>query len=88
MLAGLVTKYLIKHYNKADAVLVPNTNSVDVLRSYGYKGDVRILLNATDMKVPAEEDLEKQKIDGYDLIKRIKLSPPPHTNKPTLHRAA
>lgn len=44
MLAGLVTKYLIKHYNKADAVLVPNTNSVDVLRSYGYKGDVRILL--------------------------------------------
>lgn len=82
MLAGLVTKYLIKHYNKADAVLVPNTNSVDVLRSYGYKGDVRILLNATDMKVPAEEDLEKQKIDGYDLIKRIKLSPP--TNKPIL----
>ena len=83
MLAGLVTKYLIKHYNKADAVLVPNTNSVDVLRSYGYKGDVRILLNATDMKVPAEEDLEKQKIDGYDLIKKIKLSPPP-TNKPIL----
>ena len=75
ILTNIVTKYLTQHYFKADAVLVPNNRSVDVLRSYGYTGDVRILANATDMTVPSADELARERIAGFDLLKKTEEVP-------------
>ena len=55
-LADVGIKYLMRHYEKADAVVIPNRKSIEVLRSYGYDGDITIIENGTDMKVPSEEE--------------------------------
>ncbi|MBR2498818.1 MAG: glycosyltransferase [Clostridia bacterium] len=54
-------KYIIKVYNKADSVWTVSQRSVDVLRSYGYKGDAVVVRNGTNFTYPdnAEQLIEK-----------------------------
>ena len=61
LIAYLLTRYLVRHYSSADAVIAPNHRSAEVLHSYGYKGDVIIIENATDMEIPSPEK-EKENI--------------------------
>ena len=68
LLADIVTKYLVHHYNEADAVIAPNHRSAEVLRSYGYKGSVTIIENATDMEIPSPEKEAEYKAHALSLL--------------------
>lgn len=54
-LTYLAMKIIMKNFNAVDEVFILNSFSEKVFREYGYKGEVRIMRNATDM-VPLEED--------------------------------
>lgn len=68
LLAGIVTSFLVKHYNKADAVLAPNKRSADVLRFYGYKGEITIVENATEMRIPSEDEKAELRKKALSLV--------------------
>lgn len=45
----VVIKYIIDFYEKADLVWVPQASVVDVIRDYGYKGEVEVMDNGSDL---------------------------------------
>lgn len=55
-----LTKFLMKHIlkviNEQDYVWTVCNGMVDVLREYGYKGDVTVIRNGTDMAMPDNPD--------------------------------
>ncbi|GAP73117.1 glycosyltransferase [Candidatus Symbiothrix dinenymphae] len=54
---------VIRYYNRVDEVWAVNQNSADVLAGYGYKKDIFIMHNGTDLHYPD---------DAASKIKRIK----------------
>lgn len=58
---GLV-KFILETFNASDEVWTMNRAVGDVLRSYGYEGDIRYLPNATTMELP--EDYEAERARG------------------------
>ncbi len=54
-------KYIMKVYNKADSVWTVSQRSVDILRSYGYKGKAEVIHNGTNFTYPenAEQLIKK-----------------------------
>ena len=47
--ADLAVKLIIDFYDQADLVWVPQQSVVDVIRSYGYKGEVEVMDNGSDL---------------------------------------
>jgi len=45
-------KMIIKFYHAVDTVWVPNKFSIETLKEYGYKGNIEIMPNATDVIPP------------------------------------
>lgn len=45
----VVIKYIIDFYEKADLVWVPQASVVDVIRDYGYRGEVEVMDNGSDL---------------------------------------
>ncbi len=45
----MVIKYIIDFYEKADLVWVPQASVIDVIREYGYKGEVEVMDNGSDL---------------------------------------
>ena len=45
----LVIKAIVEFYEKADLVWVPQESVIDVIRSYGYKGNVEVMDNGSDL---------------------------------------
>lgn len=45
----MAIKYIINFYEKADLVWVPQASVVDVIREYGYKGEVEVMDNGSDL---------------------------------------
>ncbi len=63
-----VAMQLIKdYYNKADFVWTPNTESIAVLREYGYAGEVEVMPNGTDLHV-SEPDLHALRQEGSAVL--------------------
>lgn len=60
-LSKFMLRRIMKVYNKADSVWTVNNASCEVLREYGYKGDIVVMRNGTDLKYPenAPELIEK-----------------------------
>lgn len=48
LLAEAGTKYVVDFYNRCTEVWAVSASSAETLRSYGYKGDVRVMVNGTD----------------------------------------
>ncbi len=44
--------YIMKIYKRADSVWTVSEKAKDILRDYGYKGDIRVIRNATEFKCP------------------------------------
>lgn len=69
-LVNFMVRYIMKVYNKADSVWTVNTASTKILRDYGYKGNIEVVRNGTDLKYPenSEQLIEKinnmHKLDG------------------------
>jgi len=62
-LVNFMMRYIMKVYNKADSVWTVSNVSCDVLRSYGYKGDIKVIRNGTDLFYPENAEELKNKID-------------------------
>jgi 1,2-diacylglycerol 3-alpha-glucosyltransferase len=65
-LADRALARIMKFYHQADMVWVPNEPSIDVLRSYGFKGHVEVAINGTDLISPDAEELARLKKSGYE----------------------
>lgn len=55
-LCGFMMHYIMKSFRMADSVWTVNEASKQVLREYGYKGDILVVRNGTDLKYPANAD--------------------------------
>ncbi len=49
-------KYIMKVFHKADSVWTVNNASRQLLRDYGYNGDIVVVNNGTDLKYPKNPD--------------------------------
>ena len=54
--ADLVVKAIIDFYEKADLVWVPQDSVRDVIREYGYKGEVEVMDNGSDLVADYPDD--------------------------------
>jgi len=75
-LTWFMMKYIMKCFNKADSVWTVNDASRQVLRDYGYKGDIVVVRNGTDLKYPANaEELIKRvnEIHGLEGVENVMI---------------
>ena len=71
--ARLVTSMIVNFYNKCDSVWACSESTAQTLRSYGYKKEITVMPNGTDMKAP--EDLPgivRKAEESFGLIKSRK----------------
>jgi len=58
-LATLGTKYVVDFYNRCDEVWTMSNSSAETLKSYGFKGNIKIIPNGTDIGEVDEEDIKE-----------------------------
>ena len=61
-LSNFMLKRIMKVYNAADSVWTVNNASCQILRDYGYKGEIEVVRNGTDLKYPK---------NSVELIKKV-----------------
>jgi glycosyltransferase involved in cell wall biosynthesis len=55
-------RYIMGTFESADEVWTVNNATVETLRGYGYKGDVRVMRNGTDMTYPDNADTLAERV--------------------------
>ena len=55
-LARIVTKRIVRLYNKCDSVWACSNGTADTLRGYGYAGDIFVMDNGTTFKAPDDPE--------------------------------
>lgn len=63
-ITNLVLKYIIHSFSLADEVWAVNSNTADVLKSYGFKGEIRVVRNFTEFRRKSDEELESLRKEG------------------------
>ena len=61
LLADVGVKYVVNFYEKCSEVWAVSATSADTLRSYGYRGDIRVMPNGTDIRSVSPEQIERAK---------------------------
>ncbi len=70
----IALKYIMNNINRADYVLTVSDGAADTLREYGYKKEIKVLRNGTDLVCPTNEQELKDKItQQYGLKKDEKV---------------
>lgn len=69
LLAEAGTKYVVDFYNKCDEVWAVSSSSAETLRSYGYKKDVRVMTNGTDIR-PISPGAAREAAERFGLGER------------------
>lgn len=65
-IANLVTKKIVKFFSSVDSVWAVSHGTAETLHSYGYEGDVFVINNGTNFKVPENiEELKKEAAEKY-----------------------
>jgi glycosyltransferase involved in cell wall biosynthesis len=64
-----LVKKIINFYNAADMVWVPNSSTGKTLREYGFIRDYHVISNATDFRIPENDQKQRLKREGLELIK-------------------
>lgn len=59
-LADLMVKEIVKFYDKADEVWIPQAATEDVIREYGYKGKLTVVDNGNDFSTESDNLLVKK----------------------------
>lgn len=59
LLASAVVRRIVTFFDKCDEVWTVNDATAEVLRGYGYRGEIVIMPNGTDLKYPTEKDAER-----------------------------
>ena len=70
ILARMMVKKVIRFFNAVNDVWTVNEATKETLRSYGYKGPVRVVCNGTDFTLPENPEKELVMVN-----KRLQLSP-------------
>lgn len=55
-LCNFMLRRIMRVYNAADSVWTVNNGSCQILRDYGYKGEIVVMRNGTDLKYPDNAD--------------------------------
>lgn len=53
VLAGLGSRFVAEFYGRCDEVWTVSEDASETLRSYGYKGDIAVIKNGTEIKTPS-----------------------------------
>lgn len=61
---GFMMHYIMKSFNMADSVWTVNEASKKVLQEYGYRGDILVVRNGTDLKYPANADALVERVNA------------------------
>lgn len=59
LLADVVVQRVVQFFEKCDEVWTVNDATAEVLRGYGFKGEIVIMPNGTNLWYPTEEDAKK-----------------------------
>ncbi len=62
VISKTVVGMIVSFYEHCDEVWTVNEATADVLRGYGYKGEIVIMPNGTDLRYPTQED--KQRVES------------------------
>ena len=57
-IARMGTKFVVNFYNRCDEVWAVGKNAADVLKDYGYEGDVIVMPNGATMRTVSPADVE------------------------------
>ena len=57
--ARMLTKFVVNFYNRCDEVWAVGRNTADVLKSYGYEGEVQVMPNGATMRTVRPSDVEE-----------------------------
>lgn len=72
-LSKILVNYIIRFYNQADSVWTVGSSTAETLRSYGYKGEIVLMDNATVMTYPEDPDeCRKLLAENYTIPKKGK----------------
>ncbi|MBQ1632298.1 MAG: glycosyltransferase [Clostridia bacterium] len=66
LIADMVVQRVVLFFEKCDEVWTVNDATAEVLRGYGFKGEIIIMPNGTNLWYPTEEDAKKAEM-RYDL---------------------
>lgn len=67
--------YVVRFYEQADSVWVPNEAITETLRDYGYKGPVEYIPNGSDIALRDSDDTELLASRGRAIIKTDEKTP-------------
>ncbi len=56
-MAKVATKFVVNFYNRCDEVWAVGSNTADVLRSYGYEGDIQVMPNGATLRTVHPSDV-------------------------------
>ena len=62
--ANLCVKHLIKTYNKCDSSIALNKALIKVYKDYGYKGNIDIIYNGTDLELVKDKNKTLNRINN------------------------
>ncbi len=57
--ARMMTKFVVNFYNRCDEVWAVGKNTADVLRSYGYEGEIQVMPNGATLRTVRPSDVEE-----------------------------
>lgn len=66
VLASLGSRFVAEFYGRCDEVWTVSQDAAETLRSYGFKGDIEIVQNGTEMRTPTPE-FEKAARERFNL---------------------
>lgn len=66
LLAEVGTKYVVDFYSKCDEVWAVSESSAETLRSYGFKGEIQVMTNGTDV-VSLSPDAAEEAAERFGL---------------------
>lgn len=66
LFAKLAVRVIVRFYNRCDEVWAVNQATADMLRGYGYKKEIVVMENGTDLWYPTPED-EKKAEEQFNL---------------------
>ncbi len=56
---------VVRFFNKVDSVWTVNDSTVETLRSYGYKGEITVVPNGTDLGMPEDPAAERKRANEF-----------------------
>lgn len=66
LMADLGVKHVVNFFEKCDEVWAVSASSAGTLKEYGYKGDIRVMPNGTDIR-PLSDEKAAEAVERYGL---------------------